>query len=131
MKEQATVCVAYTGEAVNDGTMDVAKLAPAQDEELQELVSSQQLMLRIVNISFERGLKWRFDDGNEKFYAYVKDENFLSAIEAGRLSFGCGDGIVAEVETKQQHVKGELRKATKSITKVLKINKRGDGNANR
>ena len=99
---------------------------PAQEEELQEFVSSQQLMLRIVNISFERGLKWRFDDGNEKFYADVKDENFLSAIEAGRIFFGCGDGIVAEVETKQQHVKGELRKSTKSIIKVLEINKRAE-----
>lgn len=99
---------------------------PAQEEELQEFVSSQKLMLRIVNVSFERGLKWRFDDGNEKFYADVKDEKFLSAIEAGRLFFGCGDGIIAEVETKQQHIRGELRKATKSITKVVKINKRAE-----
>ena len=29
MKEQATICVAYTGEVVNDGTMDVSELAPA------------------------------------------------------------------------------------------------------
>lgn len=94
-----------------------------QGEELEELVSSQKLMLQILNVNFERGLKWRFDDGDSKFYADVKDEKFLEIVEAGRIAFGYGDVITAIVETKQQHVKGELRKATKSIIKVLRINR--------
>ena len=89
--------------------------APAQGENLQEFVSEQQLMLKIVNVSFERGLAWRFDDGDTKFYAKVNDENFLDLIESGRISFGSGDGIVATVETKQQHVDGEIKKTVKTI----------------
>lgn len=98
----------------------------AQNEEVQEFVSEQQLMLKILNVSFERGLKWRFDDGDAKFYAEIKDEKFLNAIENGRISFGSGDGIVATVETRQQHVRGEITKTTKSVTKVLRINRRAE-----
>ena len=98
----------------------------AQSEEVQEFVSEQQLMLKILNVSFERGLKWRFDDGDAKFYAEIKDEKFLNAIENGRISFGSGDGIVATVETRQQHVRGEITKTTKSVTKVLRINRRAE-----
>ena len=29
MREQETICVAYTGESVNDGTMDANELAAA------------------------------------------------------------------------------------------------------
>ena len=97
--------------------------APAQGEELQELISEQQLMLKIVNLSFDRDLTWRFDDGETKFYARVTDEKFLDLIESGRLTFSSGDGIVAMVETKQQHVDGEIKKTTKTIVKVLQINK--------
>lgn len=100
--------------------------APAQGEEIQEFISEQQLMLKILNVNFERGLKWRFDDGDAKFYADIKDEKFLNAIEDGRISFGSGDGIIATVETRQQHVKGEITKTTKSVTKVLRINRRAE-----
>ena len=98
----------------------------AQGEELQELISKQKLMVKIVNISFERGLKWRFDDGETKFYAEVKDEKFLDAVDEGRIFFSSGDVIVAEVETKQQHLNGELRKSTKTIIKVIQINKKAE-----
>ena len=90
-------------------------------EDLEQLVSSQKLKLRIVNVSFERDLKWRFDDGETKFYAKVEDEEFWSAVEAGRLSFTCGSAILAEIETTQQFVKNDLRKTTKIIKKVLEI----------
>lgn len=98
----------------------------AKSDELQEIVSSQELMLQILKVNFERGLKWRFDDGNAKFYADVVDEKFLDAVEAGRISFGYGDVILATVETKQQHVNGEIRNTTKSVVKVLRISKRAE-----
>lgn len=98
----------------------------AQGEGLKEKTSSQELMLRILNVNFERGLKWRFDDGESKFYATVQDEKFLEAVESGRISFGCGDIITAEIETTQQYVGVELRKSVKTITKVIQISKRAE-----
>ena len=110
------------GKIVKDEVEYFADLS--EGEELQEFISTQQLILRIVNLSFERGLKWRFDDGESKFYAEVKDEKFLEAIDEGRISFGSGDVILAEIETKQQYSSGELRKSIKTITKVFRISRR-------
>ncbi len=95
-------------------------------ESLEEIKSSQKLILKIVSVNFERGLKWRFDDGESKFYAEIKDENFLNAVENGNISFAQGDIIIAEVETIQQHTNGELRKTGKTITKVFKVVKRSE-----
>lgn len=92
-------------------------------EELKEFVSSQKLMLRILRVSFDRDLKWRFDDGESKFYADIKDEEFWAAVEARQITFGCGDTIIAEIETTQQYVKDDLKKSSKTVTKVLRINK--------
>ena len=86
----------------------------------------QRLMLKIVSVNFERDLKWRFDDGEIKFYAVVKDETFLKAVESGNISFVFGDKIFAEVETIQQIVDGEPRKVIRSIVKVLEYGKNQD-----
>lgn len=95
-------------------------------EELKEKTSSQELILKILNVNFERGLKWRFDDGETRFYAVVKDEKFLDAVETGQISFAFGDTIIAEIETTQQYVKNDLKKSVKTITKVLQVNKQDD-----
>lgn len=93
-------------------------------EPLEEIKSSQKLILKIISVNFERGLKWRFDDGETKFFAEIKDEEFLNVVENGNISFSQGDSIIAEVEITQQHSKGELKKTSKSILKVNKIIKR-------
>ena len=94
------------------------------DEPLEEIKSSQRLILRIASVNFERGLKWRFDDGENKFYAEIKDEDFLTSVENGNIAFAQGDIIVAEVETIQQYTNSELKKTSKTVTKVFKIVKK-------
>lgn len=93
-------------------------------EPLEEIKSSQKLILRIVSVNFERGLKWRFDDGENKFYAEIKDEEFLTTVENGNISFAQGDIIVAEVETIQQYTDSELKKTSRTVTKVFKVVKK-------
>ena len=95
-----------------------------QGKELKEEVSRQKLMLRILSVNFERGLKWRFDDGESKFYATVNDENFLDEVESGKIFFNCDDVIIAEIETIQQIADGKIKKTLKKITKVFQVNKK-------
>lgn len=95
-------------------------------EPTEEIRSTQRIILKIVNVNFERDLKWRFDDGESKFFADVKDEDFLNAVDSGVISFTQGDTMVAELETIQQYTKTELKKTTKSVIKVLTIIKRDD-----
>ena len=94
------------------------------EEELEESKSVQKLILKIVNVNFERNLKWRFDDGESKFFAEIKDEDFLNIVDSGKISFTQGDAILAEVETLQQYTKTELRKTVKTILKIFKIIKK-------
>lgn len=94
------------------------------DEHVEEISSTQEIILKIVNVSFERNLKWRFDDGESRFAADVKDEQFLKAIDSGNISFAQGDALLAELQTVQQYTKSELKKTVKTVVKVLKVIKR-------
>ena len=90
-------------------------------EEVEEIKSSQQMILQIVSVSFDQNLKWRFSDGESKFYATVSDEEFLKAVEVGKISFTNGDAILAEVEMRQQYTDAMLKRTEKTVTKVLKV----------
>lgn len=93
-------------------------------EPVEELKTTQKLILKIISVNFERDLKWRFDDGTGKFFAEVKDEKFLQAIDSGQIAFTQGDAILAEVEVVQRYAKTDLQKTSKTITRVFKILKK-------
>ena len=88
-------------------------------EEMKVTSAKQTLLLKIISVSFEPNLKWRFDDGDTKFYAAMADENFLKRIENAEISFSKGDVIFAEIETKQFYDLEGLRKTEKTVIKVL------------
>lgn len=90
-------------------------------EDVEEIKSQQQMILQIVSVSFEPNLKWRFSDGESKFYATVTDKEFLSKVESGDISFANGDAILAEVEMRQQYNGATLKRTEKAVTKILKI----------
>ena len=78
--------------------------------------------VRILTVNFE-DLKWRFQSGDNKYYAKIEDENFLKEIENG-LSFTKGDTLQIELEQTQtvrpdSSIKNEYR-----VLKVLKVQKR-------
>ena len=83
--------------------------------------ATQEIVLKIISVSFEPNLKWRFDDGDTKFYALVTDQKFLKQVEEGLLAFSKGDLIVAKVETKQRYSQDGLTKTEKIVVEVLKI----------
>lgn len=55
--------------------------------------------VRILTVDFEN-LKWRFQSGDNKYYAKIEDENFLKEIENG-LSFTKCDMLQIELEQTQ------------------------------
>ncbi len=78
--------------------------------------------VRILTVNFE-DLKWRFQSGDNKYYAKIDDEEFLRDVEAG-MSFTKGDTLQIELE-QTQHIKsdGSIKNEYR-VTKVLKIQKR-------
>ena len=75
--------------------------------------------LQIVGLFFEENNKWKFSDGNGIFSAAILDEDFISDIDAGVLSFSKGDVISAEVRQIQTIKNGKI----KSEYQLLKVNK--------
>lgn len=94
------------------------------DNTPEENISVQTYVqwVRILTVNFE-DLKWRFQSGDNKYYAKIEDENFLKEIENG-LSFTKGDMLQIELEQTQtvrpdSSIKNEYR-----VLKVLKVQKR-------
>ncbi|NLD09769.1 MAG: hypothetical protein GX667_09320 [Xanthomonadaceae bacterium] len=90
---------------------------PEEEDPLSDSV--YETNLQIVGLSFEENNKWKFSDGNGLFNASILDEDFISEIDAGVLSFSKGDVISATVRQIQTMKNGKI----KSEYQLLKVNK--------
>lgn len=95
-----------------------ANITPEDEESVQTYTQ----WVRILTVNFE-DLKWRFQSGDNKYYAKIEDKNFLKEVENG-LSFTKGDMLQIELEQTQivksdSSIKNEYR-----VLKVLKVQKR-------
>ena len=86
----------------------------------EELTSTRIVIMKIVKLSFDRNLKWRFSTGESEFSAIITDKEFLDKVELGEIAFRIGDALKAEIISKQQ-VYNDSIKETITVTKVLEI----------
>lgn len=94
------------------------------DVEDKKNVQETEQWVRILTVNFE-DLKWRFQSGENKFYAKIDDEKFLGQINNGEISFTNGDTLKVKLEQTQLvkndgNIKNEYR-----VVSVLEFNKRG------
>lgn len=87
--------------------------------------SKRHVLVHILNVNFENDLKWRFDDGAMKFYADIKDKEFLRDVQSGRVSFTSGDVLQVELVAEQM-LTGDTIKTEYKITKVLRFIRRAE-----
>ena len=83
--------------------------------------STERMYVHISNVSFEENLKWRFSDGDTKFYADVEDSEFLDRVKSGDLSFTYGDILLVDMEREQTVAGGEIVDTKKRIVKVYQL----------
>lgn len=83
------------------------------------------MYLNLISPSFEDGNKWRFSTGSGKFFASIKDENFLNQINLGIKLFGKKDILKARVLVKQNETGDFQIKNEYEILEVLE-HKRND-----
>lgn len=91
-------------------------MAPDFQEKEETIRYKRKAFVRLVEVAFEEGLKWRFYDGDNKFYATMADESFLKEMEQGR-AFAKGDTLEVELETTQIATSDTI----KNEHKVLKV----------
>lgn len=87
-------------------------------------VSTQKLLLDVIELAFQKGYKWRFSDGESRFTADLVDEDFLKKVESGLIEFRSGDTLDVELETTQTVTTSGIR-TSRRILKVYRHIKRG------
>lgn len=95
--------------------------APASsNEEKVENLPEQEMMVKIISLSFGKGMKWRLYDGNNTFWAKIEDERFSSQVDDGALSFRNGDMLRIKYYIRQT-IKNDTLSSEYIVTKVLEM----------
>lgn len=93
---------------------------PIEPEYMPEQTETSRVMRAyVLSAQFEDGLKWRLSDGSNKFWATIKDEDFVKAVDSGEIGFVKGVSLQIELLEKQtQDAKGKI-KTEHFVTKVI------------
>lgn len=81
--------------------------------------STTPMILELVDVNF-RDAAWRVSDGDATYSVEIEDPDFLDAVTAGRIRFGSGDSLRADVRTVQRRVNVNLR-SERSVVKVHEV----------
>ena len=79
----------------------------------EDVLTDQEIDMAVTIVSpvFEKG-KWRFQDGQSKFWAYVDDEGFMESVYKSVERFGSGDVLRCRVRvTQTRDDAGKIKKS--------------------
>lgn len=92
--------------------------APVQEEELLS-DSTREVVLRLLNVAFVPGRKWRVSDGANDLWVSVRDVAFLQRVETNQESFRAGDSLRCLLRSQQwRKPNGDVR-VEDSVVEVL------------
>lgn len=93
-------------------------LKAADDAELEDLTSDEEIMLDIQKAAWKRKLAWHFSDGRTSFDAKIEDDNFWKRIGQGE-AFADGDRLKVHLRTTARRTKHGKLKVQREVPKVL------------
>lgn len=85
--------------------------------------STSRKVLQPVLVAFQPGNKWRFTDGQIKFYATVEDERFLAKIKSGVEEFVSTDHFLCDVKTETWQLENGTAQTERTILRVVEHNR--------
>lgn len=115
---------------ISDNNTELVHIAKEQagyfdiDEKQVEEKLTDSTFIKIyslVSVSFKEDNKWRLNDGANTIYATMLDQNFLSQIDKGNVSFAKHDLIKAEMRAVQTRNIENVLKNEYEILKVLEL----------
>ena len=98
-------------------SQDAKSFIPLESPE-EPVVNEVKMSLNIEAPAFKEGNKWKFNDGDNSFYAEMADEAFLQGVDENRERFGKGDTLVVRMRFEQVGSGASLR-TEKTIIEVL------------
>jgi hypothetical protein len=96
---------------------DLPAFLPEKAQQPAENISVTLLQLVQVDVT-EANAKWRFTDGNGRFYAVIKDEDFMARFLNREFTVGHNDALRVELVRRQTIVNGKI-KTDNEIRRVL------------
>ncbi|MBW3088526.1 hypothetical protein KIH77_07250 [Bifidobacterium sp. 82T24] len=117
--DSVTICAPDSGESLDVPAGVARALRDVEDlvEVYKPLIETKQLQIDTIQFSSD---KWRFKDGDDKFYARIADAKFLAQWDRGEMSFKNGDTLNAVVRTERASIGGTLTLGERMILKVSK-----------
>lgn len=99
--------------------------APPAASGIEELPPSPEMELhvKITSVNFKKGNKWQLTDGNNTFWASIRDEEFLRKVDEGTLSFANGDMLHIKYHVQQSNKNGALS-SEYIVTNVMRLTRR-------
>lgn len=76
------------------------------EEEISTDVSRR--VVEVVSPTFREENKWRFAEGAATYFAEIVDDGFLSRVDRHDITFGKGDALVVEMETRTSRIDDQL-----------------------
>lgn len=107
------------GELVIEEADRAAFIVPEPEEVEVAEPSVGEVVLRIDNLAFLNGNKWKFNDGERAFYATISDLRFLARVENGEEQFTATDKLRVRLKTTQTRTRGNALKFDREILEVL------------
>ena len=95
--------------------IDAFRDAQAQPKRIEALTEQRSLQIDTIQFSSD---KWRFRDGDDKFYARIEDSGFLAKWNRGDVSFRKGDTLHVSMRIERTSVGGRIELGERVITQV-------------
>lgn len=96
---------------------DLPAFLPEKAEQPAENISITLLQLVQADVT-DANAKWRFTDGNGRFYAAIKDEDFMTRFLNREFTVGHNDALRVELVRRQTLINGKIR-TDNEIRRVL------------
>lgn len=110
-------------ESIDKTDVPYFKAPPVNSAENVETFPEQEMTVKITSVTFEKGNKWKLTDGNNTFWATIKDEKFLDDVDKGNIAFKNGDMLRIRYHI-QQIQKGKTLSTEYTVTKILEVKER-------
>ncbi|GAB2736995.1 hypothetical protein [Sinomonas soli] len=91
---------------------------PDQEEVVFE-PTEREVVVRLENVAFVEGNKWKVNDGANSFHAAVEDLGFRERVESGAERFAANDTLKVLLRTQQRKTKRGALQVTNTILRVL------------
>jgi hypothetical protein len=112
-------------ESVSVGRGDLRAFELVEDGDRLVSDSTREVTLRLLNVAFNEGHKWRVHDGLQSFYVTLEDLAFLQRVEANVEVFSRDDRLRCEMRERQWRSASGALRIDRRITKVLEHERGG------